>query len=247
MYTYTSRIRYSELDQSGRLSLFSLINYFQDCSTFHSEDIGLGIQYLIDQGLVWVMSAWQIVVERFPVLGEDVVIGTSPYGFGSVLGYRNFLLTTAAGEQLACANSIYTLLDLAKGRPTRPTPEMHSGYVLSEKLPMDYADRKISVPAGGLLLAPIEVKPFHLDTNMHVNNGQYINIAVSLLAEQQADDKKSMGNIRQMRAEYKKAAVLGDIMHPSLIMTDNAEIISLCDAAGAPYCIVEIKRRLSDA
>ena len=43
MYAFDSRIRYSETDSEGYLTLDALLNYFQDCSTFHSEDVGLGI------------------------------------------------------------------------------------------------------------------------------------------------------------------------------------------------------------
>ena len=45
MYTFESRIRYSETDSEGKLTMASLINYFQDCSTFQSEDHGLGLDY----------------------------------------------------------------------------------------------------------------------------------------------------------------------------------------------------------
>ena len=45
MYTFDSRIRYSETDETGALSLLGVINYLQDCSTFQSEDIGLGVEY----------------------------------------------------------------------------------------------------------------------------------------------------------------------------------------------------------
>ena len=47
MYAFGSRIRYSETDSEGRLTLNALLNYFQDCSTFHSEDVGLGIGYMV--------------------------------------------------------------------------------------------------------------------------------------------------------------------------------------------------------
>ena len=38
MYSYTTRVRYSELAEDRCASLVSIINYFQDCSTFESED-----------------------------------------------------------------------------------------------------------------------------------------------------------------------------------------------------------------
>ena len=46
MYSFNERIRYSELGENGELSLVGLLNLFQDCSTFQSEDLGLGIKYL---------------------------------------------------------------------------------------------------------------------------------------------------------------------------------------------------------
>ena len=46
MYEFDSRVRYSEIDHTGNMTLPALINYFQDCSTFQSEDIGLGTEVL---------------------------------------------------------------------------------------------------------------------------------------------------------------------------------------------------------
>lgn len=89
MYAFDSRIRYSETDSEGDLTLDALLNYFQDCSTFHSEDVGLGIGYMKEIGQVWVLSSWQIVVNRYPKLGEKVKIVTLPYELKVFLGYRN--------------------------------------------------------------------------------------------------------------------------------------------------------------
>ncbi len=46
MYAFDSRVRYSEIDHQGTMTLPALINYFQDCSTFQSEDIGVGLEVL---------------------------------------------------------------------------------------------------------------------------------------------------------------------------------------------------------
>ena len=134
MYSYQSRIRYSELDETGHLKIESLLDYFQDCSTFHSEDLGLGVEYLKERHMVWVMSSWQIVVERYPKLGEVVTIGTAPYDFKGFIGYRNFLMTDQDGNRLACANSIWSLLDTESFKPIKPSDEMMKAYTLENKL-----------------------------------------------------------------------------------------------------------------
>lgn len=42
MYGYDSRVRLSEVDQDRRMTLNAILNSFQDCSSFHSEDPGSG-------------------------------------------------------------------------------------------------------------------------------------------------------------------------------------------------------------
>ena len=66
MYTFDSRVRYSETGEDGLLSLPAIVDYFQDASTFQSEDLGIGIDFLKEKDLLWVMSAWQVVVHRYP-------------------------------------------------------------------------------------------------------------------------------------------------------------------------------------
>ena len=65
MYTFQSRVRYSELDPERKLSIASIVDYFQDCSTFHSEQLGVGLDYLEERDMLWVMSYWQIVIDRY--------------------------------------------------------------------------------------------------------------------------------------------------------------------------------------
>lgn len=236
MYTFQSRIRYSETDSEGRLRLISLLDYFQDCSTFQSEDVGLGLGYLKENHMVWVVSSWQIAVERYPRLCENVEIGTFPYEFKNFLGYRNFFMRTADGEWLARANTLWSLLDTRTGRPVPAPEEMVLGYRTEPKLQMDYAPRKIAVPEGGVWGEPIEVRPHHLDTNHHVNNAQYVSIAEEILPE----ETRARG-IRQMRAEYKKQAFLGDTLHPYIVHTPGGFWVSLRDDEGKPYVNVEFR------
>ena len=81
MYEFGGRVRYSEIDHTGKMTLPALINYFQDCSTFHSEEVGLGMGRLKADRKAWVLSYWQVIVERYPELGERIVTGTFPTEF----------------------------------------------------------------------------------------------------------------------------------------------------------------------
>lgn len=234
MYTFDSRVRYSEVGVDGKLTIESLLDYFQDCSTFHSEDIGLGVEYLNELYEAWLLSAWQICVNRYPRLCEEIVIGTAPYEFRGFIGCRNFEMKTKAGEVLAYANSIWSLMNIQKMVPAKPTEQMLERYVLEEKYPMEYAPRKIAVPAEGKVMEEFAVKQHHLDTNNHVNNGQYVRMAMDCIPKDFC--------IRQLRVEYKSQAVLNDIVCPVVAVNEERSIytVSLNNNEGKPYSIVEM-------
>lgn len=235
MYTFDSRIRYSETDCEGKLSMASLLNYFQDVTTFHSEDLGVGVRYMKQIGQVWVLSSWQIVVERYPSFGERVTVGTLPYDFKGFLGYRNFAMFDEAGERSAVANTLWTLLDLQTGKPTLPSEKMKETYGVGERLDMDYAPRKIAIPQGGKNEEPIVVKKHHLDTNHHVNNGQFVDMAMAFLPED--------FGIGQLRVEYKKQAFLDDVLYPYVAEEEAKCVVNLTDADGKTYVSVEFLRK----
>ena len=46
MYSFSNRVRYSEVNSEKELTLPSLLDYLQDCCTFESEDFGVGVDYL---------------------------------------------------------------------------------------------------------------------------------------------------------------------------------------------------------
>lgn len=233
MYCFESRVRYSETDNSGKLSLEGILDYFQDCSTFQSEDLGIGLSYLRENSMAWVLSYWQIDVKRYPQLGEKIVIGTIPYEVKGFLGYRNFVLQTKEGEELACANTIWTLLDIQKGIPKKVTEELKNSYRTSERYQMDYAPRKIEIPENLKACEHVEVRQHHLDTNMHVNNGQYVRIARDTVLQERP--------VRRLRVEYKRSAVLGDVICPYAVWADeNRYVAALCGMDEKQYAVVEL-------
>jgi acyl-ACP thioesterase len=233
MYSFDSRIRYSETDSEGRLTLMALLNYFQDCSTFQSEDAGVGVQYCKDRNVVWVLNAWQIVPIRLPKYGERVRIGTAPYDFQKFMGFRNFMMFDEDGNYLAKANSVWSLIDISTERFVVPDEAMIKGYPKEERIPMEYAGRKINFPKESERMEPISVLPHHLDSNHHVNNGQYVSMALEFLP---ADV-----TIRQLRAEYKKQAFLGDVIHPFVAREESRITVALMDGQGKTFAIVEFE------
>lgn len=241
MYTWDARIRFSETDENARLKLTSLVDYFQDCSTFQSEDVGFGVEWLLTHRRVWVVNSWQIDIMRLPHSGERVTVGTVPYDIHGFIGLRNFFMNSPSGERLAIANSVWSYLDIDTGEAIRAPEEMKDAYGLEEKLDMEYLPRKLPFSAddGTGKLEPVYVRQEHLDSNGHVNNGQYIRLAMAAAFGDGEPD------VARLRAEYKKQAHLGDVLTPAVIVSPDGKksTTALLGEDGASYCTVEVTLR----
>lgn len=232
MYTFESRVRYSEVDHTELITLPAIINYFQDCSTFQSEDLGVGIDYLKEKQQGWILSSWQIIVNRYPGMGEKIDISTWATGFEGLYGTRNFRMRDEKKETVAYANSIWVFMDMKKGRPVKPDADDIAKYGLDEPLEMEYTSRKITLPKETEELAAFPVRKYHIDTNEHVNNCQYVQMALEVLTEEI--------RVRQARVEYKKSAVYGDEIFPKVAREEGRTVVELCDIKGKPYAVVEL-------
>lgn len=234
-FEFESRVRYSETGPDQKLTLVSLVDYFQDSSTFQSEDCGAGMNYLYEHDAAWMILSWQIDILRRPVLGEKIYAQTWPYGFKMFYGYRNYALLDANRNYLAKANSIWVLMNTKTGKPMKVPPEHANSYGLEEKLDMEYGSRKMKIPEESVKMEPFPVCHYHLDTNHHVNNGQYIRMAEEYLP---AGFEAS-----RLVVEYRQQAHLHDVIVPYVHQEENRVAVSLCDEEGKPYALLNLIRR----
>ena len=149
MYTFDSRVRYSETVR--------------------------------DHHRAWFLNSWRILADRYPALGEKIRIGTFAYGFKGIYGYRHFFIQDEAGNFPIRADSIWFLVDTDTGMPTRPTEEYTTPYMADPEqvdLHMGETKRKIPLPKELQQIGEIRIQRHHLDTNHHVNNAQYVDIAL---------------------------------------------------------------------
>jgi acyl-ACP thioesterase len=218
------------VDEEQKLTLASLINYFQDCSTFQSEECGCGLASLKEKRMAWMILSWQVEILRRPGLGEKIQSRTWPYAFKAFYGYRNYSLLDEQGAYLARANSVWALIDLDTGHPARVTPDVVSGYELEPRQEMADFSRKIHMPGDNTALESFPVTRNQLDTNHHVNNGQYIQMAEGFLPD--------YFETSVLRVEYRTQAHLHDIIVPMIHEEDGTYTVSLCDTDGKPYALV---------
>ena len=234
VYEFDSRVRYSEVDSQGKLTWLSLMDYFQDCSVFQSELLQIGVDYLAKNHQAWVLTSWQICMDEMPKLADKVTTQTWAYAMKGFYGYRNFCMNNECGKRLAYANSIWALMDTQTGRPIKVTDDMVQLYGMEPQLPMECDGRKIAVPEKCVDQEAFVVPAYFMDTNHHMNNSHYVEVALGYVPENFV--------IRQIRVEYRKAALCGDTMIPKVHVEEAKVTVVLADKDGKPYAIVEFAK-----
>ena len=231
MYKLNGRVRYSECGIDNKIKLPAIINYFQDCTTENSETIGVGHDYLVDRKRAWILNSWQLEIMRRPQVRESIEVSTWATGFKGVFGPRDFRMKTAEGEELARAHSLWVYIDTESGRPVKPTEEEITAYEVGEPIPMEQVSRKIKLPDVATWVDTFPVHKYHIDTNHHVNNSKYVELACEVLPED--------FQVKKLRVEYKKAAVLGDEIRLKHAVEEDRIVAELCDKEDNTYAIVE--------
>ena len=110
-------------------------------------------------------------------------------------------------------------------------PELTERYGLAPRLEMAYAPRKIAEPEGGEQMTPFRVMRSHLDTNHHVNNNQYIEMARAYLPAE--------FRTYETRVEYKAQAHLDDLICPVVRYGEDAVTVALRNEAGRSDAIIQ--------
>ena len=75
---------------------------------------------------------------------------------------------------------------------------------------------------------PVHIQIHHLDSNHHVNNGQYVKLALSQIGDPE---------VSHLRIDYRKQAMLGDVIYPVVYSTGDERVVALNDEEGNPFSV----------
>ena len=235
MYTFHSRVRFSETDEEEKLTVTGILNYLQDCCVFHSQDYGAGNAWQRSRDKVWMLASWQIDIEDRPPLFEEIEIGTQCYEFSGLYGKRNNWIRGMDGRYYVRAASLWCIVSPSTGKVVRIGGEDMAPYDVEPPLEMEYAGRRLRLPAERQPLPSFRVTKGDLDSNHHVNNSRYIGMALDCLPEAFIP--------RQVRAEYRAQATLGSLICPVLGRDGDCYTVSLENEEKTPYAVVECRKQ----
>lgn len=235
MFTLEEYVTTSRTDESGKLKLVSAVDMMQDCSQLWQRTETVFDKYYKDNGLSQLLISRQMDILRMPEFGEKLTISTSVYHCENFHGYRNTVIYDEKRQPCIASWIAGVCVHIETSRLRKMPPEISSSLVFDPKFDMEYLDRKIIIPNIAVEeLEPVKVTYDDIDMNRHMNNAQYIRIAVELLP---FDFK-----VDRLRVEYRKPAKYEALLYPLLIKSEMVYFISLVDENKQPYAIMEFSQ-----
>ena len=208
MYTLNYKVTTSCCDSEGKLKLYSALQMMQDCSEMWIDSEPEVKAYFARENMAQLLASRQVEVLRVPSFKEELMVTTSVYDMKPMFGFRNTFIYDADGRPCYRTWSMGAFVDKA------------NTLLIEPQLEMNYRDRRIILPkGGGEAFAPIKVMRADIDYNRHVNNANYIRMAMELLPED--------FEIKELRVEYRVAAKLGDTLTPTVYRIDDGFVIAL--------------------
>ena len=177
-------------------------------------------QYFTKQNMAQLLATRQVEILRVPEYKENLTVTTSVYGMKPMFGFRNTFIYDSEGKPSYRTWSMGAFVDKAAGKLKRVDDATIASLTLEPQLEMNYKDRRIILPREvGETLEPIKVLRADIDYNKHVNNANYVRMAMELLPEN--------FKVQGLRVEYRVAAKLGDVLIPTIYKIEGGFIISL--------------------
>lgn len=220
MYSLNYQVTTSTCDSEGRLKLYSALQMMQDCSEMWIDSEPGVKQYFTEQNMAQLLASRQVEVMRVPLFKESLTVTTSVYGMKPMFGFRNTFIYDANGKPCYRTWSMGAFVDKSNGKLKRVDDATIASMHLEPQLEMNYRDRRIILPKeGGEKVEPIKVLRADIDYNRHMNNANYIRVAMELLP--------AAFEVKGLRVEYRVAAKLGDTLTPTVYQKDDSFVVAL--------------------
>ncbi|MGE5328542.1 MAG: acyl-[acyl-carrier-protein] thioesterase [Deltaproteobacteria bacterium] len=167
-------VHYYEANEFREASIASIMNYLQDTAISQSQYAGLGVEKLIEKQRAWILTKWNIEIERYPSLGEKIIVNTWPSKFERCFATREFVVKDENENEIIKAASLWIFLDTVRRKPLRIPEEVSNAYLLNPERAMQDRFEEAYDLKKDSYLKDFNIRKSDIDTNEHVNNVKYV-------------------------------------------------------------------------
>lgn len=238
IYEESFKIGLKDIGRENKITNRGILEVLENIASYHSDYVRFGANETITTGMGWILLEWKIQVLDRPQYGEKLVIKTWGRGENRAYTFRDFEVYDENNKLKVIATSKWALLDIENRKMLRLTDEIMDRYECEEKhvFSEEKLD-KLKVPDSYQNSIVYEVKRRDIDTNRHMHNLYYLDLAYEILPEE-VYNEEFLNNIR---ISYKKEMSLGDKVECRYQNQDNKHIIVIDSDNGKKiHSIVEL-------
>ena len=172
-YQMKMKIPFDMADMNGHIKLPDVILLSLQVSGMQSIELGVSDKAILENyNLVWIITDYDIEVDRLPRFAEEITIETEALSYNRLFCYRRFTIYDETGQELIHMMATFVLMD----RDSRKVHAVESEIVAPYQ--SDFDKKLIRGSKYDSLNEPI-IKDYHvrfydLDMNGHVNNSKYL-------------------------------------------------------------------------
>lgn len=197
----------SSVDFAKKLRLSALFGYFQDIASMAVENLGIGIDTILEKfGVTWILMRIRVDIIRPPLWNEQITIETWPIESRKMQFDRDYVVRDEEENILARAVSTWVILD-----PN--TKEIKKTSLISDNIPKIIKERAIDCKLGRfksfgeMTVAYKKVIGYSdIDFNGHLNNSKYIDFIMDCF-DFESHKKYS---VKSIEVSYINEALPGD-------------------------------------
>ena len=172
-FEYSMKIPFDMSDVNGYIKIPQLILLSLQVSGMQSIELGMSDMYILENyNLVWIITDYNMKIERLPVFDEKITIETYAKSHNRLFCYRAFNIKDEAGNTIIEMVATFVLMD----RDTRKVHPVMSE--ITDAFDSEFSKTMLRGPRFKELEGGVEqeyrVRFYDLDMNGHVNNSKYL-------------------------------------------------------------------------
>jgi len=198
-------VHYYEVDAKKRALISTIMNYLMDICSVQSDSRGVGVEYLMANNKGWILTQWNIKINRYPLYDENLKVSTRANSFYKYYAYRTNYIEDSLGNLIVDGRSIWLLVDSTKRRPVKVSDDMYAAYNISKSENERFIHSSLKPLDSWDTEKVFDIRYSDIDTNQHVNNVKY----VSWIIESIPLDIALNYEMREITVVYKKETYYG--------------------------------------
>ena len=172
-FEYSMKIPFDMSDVNGFIKIPQLILLSLQVSGMQSIELGMSDMYILENyNLVWIITDYNMKIDRLPVFDEKITIETYAMSHNRLFCYRAFNIKDEEGNTIIEMVATFVLMD----RDTRKVHPVMSE--LTDAFDSEFSKTMLRGPRFKELEGGVEqeyrVRFYDLDMNGHVNNSKYL-------------------------------------------------------------------------